>query len=238
MTPEPNDPTSAGSPIAPTAGATLSRTEIEALCLKAARGAGMSWGMAEEAGFAAAWLSAHGIDGPGALLAQLQLATGRTWPEICPIVVPGAWRPVEGGRLCPIALGAALSDFAALPEAAMCDGPLRAGPVSRPVLLLPFLAAFAAERGIAVQLKWPLGVVTVAADGRVTGDIAAFTQTAEATADLSLHPTAPDAGLAAFVPVHVPFGTLSALSAFALRTTVPPSETSRAGAGASTNDND
>ncbi|MEF9603350.1 DUF3726 domain-containing protein, partial [Paracoccus sp. PXZ] len=46
----------------------LSRNETEALCLKAARGAGMSWGLAEEAAFAAGWLGAHGIDGAGALL--------------------------------------------------------------------------------------------------------------------------------------------------------------------------
>ena len=35
------------------AGIRLSRNETEALCQKAARGAGMPWGLAEEAGFAA-----------------------------------------------------------------------------------------------------------------------------------------------------------------------------------------
>lgn len=35
---------------------TLSRNETESLCMKAARGAGFSWGMAEEAGFATGWL--------------------------------------------------------------------------------------------------------------------------------------------------------------------------------------
>ena len=33
-----------------------SLNEIESLCKKAARGAGMSWGLAEEAGKAAKWL--------------------------------------------------------------------------------------------------------------------------------------------------------------------------------------
>ena len=40
--------------------ASLSRNEVASLCMKAARGAGMSWGLAEEAGFAAAWLVQHG----------------------------------------------------------------------------------------------------------------------------------------------------------------------------------
>ena len=35
----------------------LSLPEIDALCLKAARGAGYSWGVAEEASFAARWLN-------------------------------------------------------------------------------------------------------------------------------------------------------------------------------------
>ncbi|HAV08825.1 MAG TPA: hypothetical protein DEF12_15325 [Rhodobacteraceae bacterium] len=37
--------------------------EIETLCRKAARGAGHSWGVAEEAGRAARWLCAHGFKG-------------------------------------------------------------------------------------------------------------------------------------------------------------------------------
>lgn len=59
------------------AGVKLSLGEVEALCKKAARGAGLPWGLAEEAGFAARWLSAHGLDGAGLLLADLE-AGGQT----------------------------------------------------------------------------------------------------------------------------------------------------------------
>ena len=45
-----------------------SLNEIDSLCQKAARGAGLDWGLAEEAGFAAAWLAARGADGAAALL--------------------------------------------------------------------------------------------------------------------------------------------------------------------------
>ena len=107
---EPNDPTRSGSPLPPGTGAHLSQNEVEQLCLKAARGAGMSWGIAEEAGFAAAWLAMRGLDGPGALLSRLQAAGGQAWQEIRPVVAPGRFRPGDGGCLCPIALGATLED--------------------------------------------------------------------------------------------------------------------------------
>ena len=39
----------------------VSLNEIESLALKAARGAGMSWGLAEEAAVAASWLAARSL---------------------------------------------------------------------------------------------------------------------------------------------------------------------------------
>ena len=53
----------------------LSRTETETLCFKAARGAGHSWGIAEEAATAVGWLCAQGLDGTSALLAAIVAPT-------------------------------------------------------------------------------------------------------------------------------------------------------------------
>ena len=39
----------------------LSIGELDSLVFKAYRGAGFSWGMAQEAGFAASWLARHGL---------------------------------------------------------------------------------------------------------------------------------------------------------------------------------
>lgn len=51
---------------------------MKTVCLTAARGAGLPWGLAEEAGYAAGWLTARGMDGGAALLAHLgTLAGGR-----------------------------------------------------------------------------------------------------------------------------------------------------------------
>ena len=48
---------------------TWSLNEIETLSRKAARGAGLSWGLAEEAGKATRWLAAAGLPGPQVLAA-------------------------------------------------------------------------------------------------------------------------------------------------------------------------
>ena len=39
----------------------LAHSELNGLVTKAARGAGLSWGLAEEAGWAAEWLSRRGL---------------------------------------------------------------------------------------------------------------------------------------------------------------------------------
>jgi hypothetical protein len=235
---EPNDPTRSGPPVPAGNGARLSENEIEQLCLKAARGAGMSWGLAEEAGFAAAWLAMRGLDGPGVLLAQLRDAMDRPWHEICPVVSPGHFQAADGGCLCPIALGSALCDHASLPETAIDKTALRVGPVNHPVLLLAFLSDLARTWGGCVRLDWLHGTVLLTADGRISGDAAILAKEARLDAELSVHGAAPDEPTALCEPHYVPAETLSGLNAFALRTTVPASETSRAGAGATVGDND
>ncbi|MEM7710651.1 MAG: DUF3726 domain-containing protein [Pseudomonadota bacterium] len=213
--------------------AVLSRNEIAALCLKAARGAGMAWGLAEEAGFAAAWLAGQGLDGPGHLLTHLNAASGRTWADLCPVVTPGEWRAPPGGAICPIALGATLCDHTALPAGPVIGGPLRIGPVDHPILLLPFLATVAARQAVDVVLSWEDGAMKIHAKGIGTTE-ALHGRTALPlrlqTTDLT------DPGPGASARPEIANDTVLALSALALRTTVPTSATSRAGAGAGKDD--
>ncbi len=121
--------------------------EIEATVRKAARGAGLPWGLAEEAGKALRWLAAHGIDGRPAFADLLDRhAAGLVSVRIAE--ADGRWSGADG-PLCPVALGAALMDHALLPAPAIA-----AGPVLHPELLTPFVvrAAFevAAEGGMVV----------------------------------------------------------------------------------------
>lgn len=86
--------------------------ELSALCVKAARGAGMSWGMAQEVGWAVRWLSRSGHGAAGALADRLR----------------------HPGRAdCPFMTGLAFCES---------DGAVwqLSASVQQPILCLPFLA--------------------------------------------------------------------------------------------------
>lgn len=216
----------------------LSNNEIENLCLKAARGAGMSWGLAEEAGFAAAWLATRNLDGPGALLAQIQKAEACLWRDVRPVISPGQFRAPDGGCLCPIALGATLYDYAHLLEISPGSGSLQLGPVSFPILLMPFLSDLAQMLGVNFHLKWPRGICLISMNGGISGDLNILAQETEIVALLPVTTMTADLQLEENTPLFVSSATQSALNEFALRTTVPASAASRADAGAASGDND
>lgn len=209
--------------------------EVEATARKAARGAGLSWGMAEEAGGAARWLCAQGLDGVATLLAVLERVDGRDPAGLGPAALAGDWR-ADPGPLCPLRAGAALADSAPLWAA---EGEKRLADAIVPAMLLPFAGLAARALGCPVTLEWAgvravtdgatldlaasapaalladAGLVTVVAGGRVTAPRPRQTRA---------HPIAAD---------------LAALDAYAQRTYAPATEASRLhGAGAGLSDND
>lgn len=223
----------------------LSRSEIEATALKASRGAGMAWGMAEEAAFATLWLADHGIDGLALLARHLdRLAVARAGAGVK--VGAGAGSALQitaagwhcNGVLCPLTAGAALGDHFDLVQ-----GPLR-GPVvlsdlSAPALILPFLAAAAARTGAVVVVGWP-GVTVVLSAGdllAIAGDatlMADHANTVTVTATMTATVTRmPDVAPC----LAVQPGPWQALQAHVQRTYVPASDQSRRGAGAAGSDN-
>lgn len=97
--------------------------ETAALALKATRGAGMSWGLAEEAAASVVWLHRYGLPGLSALCSYLGT---REFPQPDEIA-------------CPIMTGCALIDgMMAVPEKP--SETLDLGLVQAPLLLLPFVA--------------------------------------------------------------------------------------------------
>lgn len=115
-----------------------SLSEIDANCKKAARGAGLSWGYAEEAGKAARWLAAHQLAGASLLAGYLSLRHEN--PE-----------DYQGSHpRCPLLAGAAL-----------CDGghddtkhSIVFADVVCPLLLLPYLAQLSQATGKGLRIQW------------------------------------------------------------------------------------
>jgi hypothetical protein len=210
---------------------TFSLNEIEAMGKRAARGAGLTWGLAEEAGKAARWLTAHGLPGPELLAELLTSNENKSYSELAPISVEGVWRATSG-LLCPLIAGAALSDRAGEIAAGR---EFELGPVAFPLLIAPYAAVAAKACDAKIEVSWPGVTLTIAPDDglAVEGNLAVVaTRSAEAAfcrpaAKDALTPPAGEPDRA------VDAETWSRLDAYAHRTYAPATETSRArGAGA------
>jgi hypothetical protein len=138
-------------------GMIVSFNEIETTILKAARGAGMEWGLAEEAAQAARFLARLGLPFEAPLV---NLLSTRAW-ETPPVLEGATLRPARpDASLCPVRAGAYLSDLGI--AGAMIER------LISPVLLLPFAARADREVEIAwkgVRLRlWPLGVTVISGE--------------------------------------------------------------------------
>jgi len=203
----------------------LTMPEISALCLRAARGAGLGWGMAEECAHAATWLAARDFDWANAVLYQLETPSGR---QVTPRV--GRWD--ADAPVCALHVGVALSDFATLPEGPGSDG-VCMGRLSGPLMLVPFAARASKLLGSALEITL---------DGsswlRVSGDNVQ-THVAEKSnltvAEVSVFPAIPDHQppiQTASQSAIISHQHLNRLDSLALKMTVPSSARSAKGAGA------
>ena len=214
----------------------FSLNEIEVMCKRAARGAGLSWGLAEEAGKAARWLSSHGLPGPEELAEILTRNDGRSYDELAPGSVQGIWC-APSGRLCPLISGAALSDRAA----DIANGrTIEFGAISQPLLLAPYAAAAAVQTGKSLGLHWSGVIMAIAPESvSIEGDPAAVAARSADWVRCRLGDGAMNAVVSRTLVRTVDAETWSRLSAFAQRTFAPATEASRlAGAGAGLTDND
>jgi hypothetical protein len=213
-----------------------SLNEIEGLCKKAARGAGLSWGLAEEAGRAARWLSAHGLDGPQLLSTQLRLDDGCSYSQLTPETADESWQ-VPGQAMCSLIAGVTLSDHAYLLRDV---GQIQLRQVSQPQLLLPFISAAVRQLGVSLQLSWPDCVLEFALTGEVVIQQAEGLLAAQ-VAQVTCTYTGADMGGGEALNGPLPAldsGVHDYLNSLAERTYVPASEASRLlGAGAGLSDN-
>jgi hypothetical protein len=113
--------------------------ETRALVLKAARGAGMTWGLAEEAGEAVVWLQTHGLPGVSALCRYL------SWYRVQKSLFPkwtGTLHEDNTIPYCPFIIGTAISD-GAIKIPTSVNNNVSLGLIKQPLLLLPFVSASA-----------------------------------------------------------------------------------------------
>jgi len=115
--------------------------ETGALALKAARGAGMAWGLAEEASEAVVWLQARGLPGASALCRYLR------WYQLEKPLFPkwtGTLNEDNANPYCPFIIGTAISDgVIKIPGSANNVVPV--GFIRQPLLLLPFVSVSAPD---------------------------------------------------------------------------------------------
>tara|TARA_B100001540_G_scaffold306831_1_gene319369 strand:- start:129 stop:818 length:690 start_codon:yes stop_codon:yes gene_type:complete len=110
-----------------------SRGEISDLTLKAARGAGLTWGLAEEASEAVIWLQARGFPGLAAFCCYI------SWYRFQKLEYTGMPGISEkGSPLCPFATGAAISD--GVIKLPIDNTKMSLGLIRQPILLLPFIS--------------------------------------------------------------------------------------------------
>ena len=112
--------------------------EIGALATKAARGSGMDWGLADEAGYAVKWLQRRQLPGVAALCRYLswrQTGEITIWPD----------DTARDGHYCPIATGAAYGD-------GVFGDEIQFARVRTPLLLIPFIAIRAAHSPVCLSM--------------------------------------------------------------------------------------
>ena len=186
--------------------------EFRALAVKAARGSGMQWGLAEEAGFSAERLEANGVCGADALASYLQSAA-----------------PLNS-ECCPVLLGTRISDK----NSSENEFPAQ---IHEPLLLAPFLQNFAGEQ--ILVLSWNETRVLITNKGISIEGLQVVGNGEPIDCKLSKTDTASSPTIRASRVPDERSKAMQILEELAKKTYAPATEESRAkGAGAGLNDND
>ncbi|MGI9482239.1 MAG: DUF3726 domain-containing protein [Hyphomicrobiales bacterium] len=214
----------------------LSIGEVEGLVLKACRGSGMDWGLAEEAGRAAGWLAAHGLPGLEAFSLFLEGFEPQTHKKRAPCVNENRWS-AKNSTLCPVFTGAALSDVSGILEKGRVIG---LNNVSFPLILVAFAGLSAGRQGKTFIVEWPgVRVVCDAGPATVEGALQALLAREASRMRMEIGDEHVANPLQTKRRGCCSDEAFAALSKQAFKTYVPATAQSRAkGAGAGLSDND
>ena len=213
--------------------------EVDSLVLKAYRGAGFSWGLAQEAGNAAAWMAVNGLPALDEFAQLLGCIDRQVSGALTPLVSDKACWLNPAKQLCPVITGAAFSE-SDLDAFDLKQG-LNIQSVVQPMILLPFISQSAKHLKCDLVLQIDALKVVCAKDGgghygplRLASVESRKSDVCIWQAEQSVKRPFQDHQRARATPQSLEF-----LNQLAHRTYVPASEESRlAGAGAGLLDND
>lgn len=214
-------------------GCYYSLNESQTIVYKAARGAGLDWGSAEEAGYAGYWLAARRLS---ACFSKILTARNRLTAPVESATGNGLLQPPADSLLCPLLAGMYFSDSAFLPRSRW-----RLQQTAQPLILAPFVARAAAISGRRLRLLWH-GAEFIADDKHAW--LPQQKNITASCANIVIEIEHAPAPTIAPLAVHADGCEIAAaewqqLAALAAKTWVPASTESRAkGAGAGVLDND
>ncbi|MDA5094519.1 DUF3726 domain-containing protein [Aliiroseovarius sp. KMU-50] len=213
-----------------------SLNEIEAMSKRAGRGAGLSWGLAEEAAKGTRWLSSFGFPGTEMLAELLMLNDRIPSIDVSPVSLRAEVWHAPARRMSPLIAGASLSDCAVR---LLERGSITMENVSLPLLAVPFMGGAALRLGVAVAAEWD--GARVATDGKqlcVQGDPEAL-EAKHADRLVFFAPAEMTGRREPVMRADVSADSWEQLGGFSHRTFAPATEESRLrGAGAGLSDND
>jgi len=215
----------------------VSLNEIETEVRKAARGSGLAWGQAEEAGKAARWLAARDVDILPVVADVLEAhLVGHLATNI--ILSGGRWRGADQ-PLSPFVAGPAITDHAYLLAE---GGRIEIGAMARPILLVPFASAAARFLGAAIDIVLPSAQTSVTSAGADRTALAVMLRielSEKIDCVRSRDSVVTNVAQASLTGAEVEPEAWARLARLAHRTYVPASSVSRErGAGAGAIDND
>ena len=150
--------------------ANYSLSEIDTLTRKATRGAGYSWGIAEEVGKAMRWLSAYGFSGPEILAKHLEIVANKQQDFIPNSKDVTSEEKIFGNAdepLCPLYCGTLINDLGHHLEAGKT---LTFNNMLSPLLALPSAARNAEAYNISVSFSCSETIVICNPDGITNND--------------------------------------------------------------------
>lgn len=214
---------------------TWSLSEVESLARKAASGAGLPWGISEEAGKATRWLCAAGLPGAEALADLLVENDGASYGAICPTDTDATEWTASTGPLCPLVAGAALCDAA---NGLAKGHDIRLSEVRYPILLIPYVVIASDMTETPLSIHWSGVTLSRGETGTYLEGDALSVRTAR-NVRISVGSDISGTRIKRAFRAEISKHAFETLSSFAHRTYAPETAESRlAGAGAGLSDND